>query len=152
MAKEALSDNTVAFGRAVLLATDALDMSAEGAFWLFDRGDKEWRYFLITSLFGRIDPREVYLALNDALAKILSEPETEDFGLYIADPHEGFVASLLDQFETDRYVSEPVRKTVKIDGKRIKAVIYRLAPPLEESEAKRVQRRFRQSCRNLAAA
>lgn len=65
---------------------------------------------------------------------MLSEQETEDFELYIADPHEGFVESLLTQFETDPYVSEPVRKTVKIDGKRVRAIIYRLASGLKKAK------------------
>jgi hypothetical protein len=71
MAALTLSTDDVTFGRAVLLATDALGMRAEGAFWLYDSREVKWRYFLITSLFNSLGSREIYQRLNGAL---VSEP------------------------------------------------------------------------------
>ena len=51
MAKRKIPPDDLAFGRAVLLATDALKMSAEGAFWIRYSGESRWRYFIVTSLF-----------------------------------------------------------------------------------------------------
>ncbi len=152
MAKRLLSNNEIAFGRAILLATDSLDMSTEGAFWLYDEEDDEWRYFLVTSLFGRIDPREIYACLNEALAKKLSEHETEDFNLYITDSNDKLVVGLREHIKTGPYVSEPKETTISIDGKNVAAWVYRLTSRLEQSEAKRAQRRFRRSCRVVAEA
>lgn len=152
MATKTLSQDEIALGRAVLLATDALDMNAEGAFWLYDKEDDEWRFFLVTSLFSRLDPREVYLCLNEALTKKLSAKEVENLRLYIAAPNESLVRHLRKQIKTAMHVSEPQSKTVTIDGTRLKTFVYRLAAGLKIDQAKRVQRRFRKSCRALAAA
>jgi hypothetical protein len=151
MAIKTLSKDELALGRAILLATDALDMDAEGAFWLHDKKDDEWRFFLVTSLFSRIDPREVYLCLNQALTKILSAKEVENFRLYIATPNEDFVQHLRKQIRTATHVSTPLSKKVTIDGDRLEACFYRLAKGLNIDQAKRVQRRFRKSCREIAA-
>ena len=152
MASRILSQDDIALGRAVLLATEALSMNAEGALWLYDRKDDEWRYFLITSIFDRLDPREVYLCLNEALSKILSAKEASDLRLYIAAPSESMVTQLQKQIRTGAHVSEPQKKTVTIDGIRMQAFVYRLAARLETDQAKRTQRRFRRSCREVAAA
>jgi len=79
MAARALSRDDLAFGRAVLLATDTLDMGAEGAFWLRDIDQKEWRFFLVTSLFERLGPTKLYLRLNEFFEKRLSSNEAQDF-------------------------------------------------------------------------
>lgn len=152
MATKTLSADELALGRAVLLATDSLGMSAEGAFWLYDGRDDEWRYFLVTSLFSRLDPREIYLCLNEALMKKLSENEIQNFRLYIAEPNENLVECLRNQIETRPFVSEPKGMFVEIEGKRTKTFVYRLAAGMHQDEARRVQRRFRQSCKVLAAA
>jgi hypothetical protein len=143
VAAKALSHDEVAFGRAVLLATDAAGMSAEGAFWLFDRGDGVWHYFLVTSLFTRVGPREIYLRLNELFAKRLSEREAAGFNFYIAEPNEKLIVDLRGQIETEPYASEPKSKTVVVNGKRVRACVYRLAPRLDDAAAKTVHRRFR---------
>jgi len=127
-------------------------MSAEGAFWLYDNRDEKWRYFLVSTLFGRINSRELYLRLNEALSKTLSERETQDFLLYIASPSEKFVRDIRGHIKTDRHTSDPKSATVKIGGKMVKAWIYRLATQLNENTAKRVQRRFRRRTNELKAA
>ena len=151
MAAKLLSSDEIALGRAVLLATDTLAMNAEGALWLYDKQDDEWRFFLVTSLFERIDPREVYVCLNEALAKILSEKEADDLRLYIAAPTEELVKQLLGQITTASRVTEPQHIKVRVNGKHTDAFVYRLARGLAADQAKSVQRRFRRSCRELAA-
>lgn len=152
MASKVLSPNEIALGRAVLLATDALDMHAEGAFWLYDKKDDEWRYFLVTSLFGRIDPREVYFCLNEAFAKILSQQESIDLRLYMAAPTEELIGELLKQVSTPIWVSEPKHVKVTINKKNTEAIVYRLAEKLATDKARKIQRKFRRSCREISAA
>ena len=151
MAAKAISQDEIVLGRAVLLATDALDMNAEGAFWLYDKQDDEWRFFLVTSMFERIDPREVYVCLNEALAQKLSEKEAIDLRLYIAAPNERLIKTLRRQLTTKHHVSEPRHIKVRINNKTTEAVVYRLADELAIDQAKKTQRRFRQSCREIAA-
>lgn len=152
MAAQKLPRNVIAFGRAVLLATDALGMSAEGAFWLHDPKDDEWRYFLVTSLFERLGPREIYLRLNDALVKMLSEREMEEFTLYLAGPKDKFIREIYDQVATLSHASEPKARRVHVVGKKADAWIYRLASRASEDQAKISQRRFRRLCAELQPA
>ena len=94
MAVRSIHAADIAFGRAVLLATDALGLSAEGAFWLYDSEDREWRYFLATSLFNTLGSREIYLRLNQALSKKLSERETQRFQIFMGSPNESLVRAV----------------------------------------------------------
>lgn len=150
MAAQTLSRDAVAFGRAVLLATDALDMAVEGAFWMYDPEDDQWRFFLVTSLVDRMGPREIYQRLNEAFAKKLSESEARDFTLYIASPADKLVKELRRSFRSGPQVSEPVEIDAKINGEQTPVCAYRLASGLDEDEAKRVQRRFRRRVNELA--
>ncbi|HUK06696.1 MAG TPA: hypothetical protein VLX09_02410 [Stellaceae bacterium] len=146
MAVKALRRDQIAFGRAVLLATDSVGMAAEGALWLYDRKDDTWRYFLVTSLLGRIGGREIYLRLNEALTKKLSEHETIDFMFYIASPDDQLIEKLRSRFQTARYASDPKRSN------RPQVCIYRLAPRMDDGAVKTTQRRFRRESRELATA
>jgi hypothetical protein len=152
MATQTLQATDLAFGRAVLLVTDSLGMSAEGAFWLYDGRDKEWRYFLITSLFGQVETSEIYLRLNEAMNKKLSERESEDFMIYITSPKEHMAKVIRSQVSTTRYASEPISKSIKIGGRSEKAWIYRMAPVLRQKETKLARHRFSRLSRELIAA
>lgn len=151
MVTRPLSENDLAFGRAILLATDTLGMSAEGAFWLYDSDDKEWRYFLVTSLYGQIGPRGIYLRLNEALTKKLSEHEMSDFMIYLVSPNDGLAKSFR-KVRTSPHASEATQFLVKIDDHTERAVVYRMAPPLGQKETKLAGRRFSKRSRELAAA
>jgi hypothetical protein len=152
MAAQALPRDNIAFGRAVLLATDALGMSAEGAFWIHDPKDDQWRYFLVTSLFDKLGPREMFLRLNDALTRMLSEREMQEFTLYLASPSEKFIRSVRAQVSTMAHASEPKMARVKIAARRVPAWIYRLASEGDAQQIKLSQRRFRRLCAELQPA
>lgn len=152
MAARTLSQDELAFGRAVLLATDALGMSAEGAFWLRYTRSREWHYFLVTSLLDSVGPRGIYLRLNEALAKKLSERETRTFMFYIASPNERLVRNIRARVLTDAHASEPTRVKLALGSRRAEAWVYRLAGSMNETEAKLAQRRFRRRYNELMAA
>jgi hypothetical protein len=152
MAAKALSRDDLALGRLVLLATDAIGMAAEGAFWLYDREDAKWRYFLISTLFEKMGPRELYLKLNEALSKTLSEREARDFSIYIASPKERLAKNVGAEIKTSAYASEPVSVKVRIGNRSVAAWIYRFATRLDDRAANRVRRRFAQRTKELAAA
>ena len=142
MATRLLSRDDLTFGRAILLATDALGMSAEGAFWLFDHAEETWRFFLITSLFNRVGPRETYLRLDRALQEILSEHEIEDFSLFIADPNEALAKKMYGRVQTTPHASEPHEVKIKLNGQTERAFIYRMAGGLSEKQVGLARRRF----------
>ena len=152
MAKNEILAEDLAFGRAVLLATDALKMSAEGAFWIKYGGEDRWRYFIVTSLFDSMGPREIYLRLNKALAKKLSEKETKSFDIFMAGPHEAFLRKFPRSVRTAHYASEPFHVSVGVDEKKADVWVYRFARGMDERFTKRTERRFKREVSELLAA
>ena len=152
MAKAALRKSDIAFGRAVLLATDALGMSAEGAFWTKFQDEDRWRFFLVTSLFDSMGPREIYLRLNTALAKKLSERETREFGLFMASPREAFLREFPKSICTPPYASEPFDASVTISGQPAELCVYRLCKGMDKVRVKSAERKFKKEVRTLLAA
>ena len=152
MADRSLSSDDVAFGRAILLATDALGMQAEGAFWLYDGNDKKWEYFLITSLFNTIGPHEIYMRLNRALEKKLSERETKNFHIFTGAPTERLVRLVRDALSTEPYASEPRECAIVLNSKEARVVVYRMAAPADEPTVRRAKVRFRRLSNELIAA
>ena len=143
MVAKSLSRNKIAFGRAALLATDSVGMSAEGAFWLYDDKEKVWRFFFVTSLFDKIGPREIYLRLNRSLSRKLSAREAKNFAFYISDPKDKFVKELYKHVHTTVHASEAIETSFGANGHRIKAHVYRMAPKMPGEKVKLAQRRFR---------
>jgi hypothetical protein len=152
MALTALSRDDLAFGRAVLLATDALGMSAEGAFWLGKAGAKSWKFFLVTSLLHTMGPRDIYLRLNQALAKKLSERETREFSYYIAGPEEPLVSAVRGYYASSSVASDPVKVDFVLDGEGCVAWVYRMADPLADQQTKKARRQFQDRVRGLLVA
>lgn len=143
MAARALSRDELAFGRAVLLATDSVGLSPEGAFWLWDSEKRRWDYFLVTSMFNRIGAREMYLRLHDVLREKLSDVEAREFTFYIADPNEALIGEVKKLVATKGYVSEPQHFDLTLDGRNTKVVVYRMAGELRGKSAERAERVFR---------
>lgn len=152
MATASLSDNDLAFGRAVLLATDALGMSAEGAIWIRFKDEDRWRFFLITSLFDSMGPREIYLKLNRALVKKLSERETKSFEIFMAGPREAFLRNLRKTIHTPAYASEPFKASVDMNGQATDVWVYRFSDGMDKDLAKKAERRFKKIVNDLLAA
>ncbi|MGF1629156.1 MAG: hypothetical protein ACFCUT_06765 [Kiloniellaceae bacterium] len=152
MAAGALSRDKVAFGRAVLLATDSVGLSPEGAFWIWDAEEARWDYFLVTSLFDELGGRELYLRLFKVLKEKLSEVETRDFTFYIAGPDEGLIKKVRDQVATSDHVSEPKSVEFDLEGKRTKVVAYRMAGGHGEKSVRRAKRVFRRLSDEFVAA
>ena len=127
-------------------------MCAEGAFWLYDTADGEWRYFLITSLFNVLGSREIYLRLNKALEKKLSERETRRFNLFIGSPKESLVATVRAIVTTSIYASDPTEIWVDLNSEHTRAIVYRMASPVGDDAARRAKARFRKLSNQLIAA
>lgn len=152
MAFRTLSGNDIAFGRAVLLATDSVGMSVEGAFWLYDYVDERWRYFLVTSLFDKIKPRTMFQKLNKILVEKLSEHEAREFDLYIATPNDPFVHKIRKHIQTSGHASEPHELRVSIDSHEVPAHVYRMTGGHTEKQVSKSKRRFNRLYRELVPA
>lgn len=127
-------------------------MSAEGAFWLFDGRAQAWRFFLVTSLFDQIGPRAIYLRLNEALKKKLSETETKSFMVYLGSPRENLAKAIRVQCPTAAQASEVTKLSLKLDGRRQQTWVYRMAPQMSETAAKLAQSRFTRLYKEIMAA
>jgi hypothetical protein len=152
MATHTIQNNELGLGRAILLATDTVGMSCEGAFWLFDPAEEKWLYFLVTSFVEYMGPRKVYLALNDALERKLSPKEMEDFEILIIRPGDKLVRELRKHIKTDRVTTEPRSIEIPWNDGSTTAIVYRMAPALNEPKAKSAQKRFRRLSNQLAFA
>ena len=142
MASKALSKDDLAFGRVVLLATDVLGLSAEGAFWIRFSRRAEWKFFLVTSLMHTLGPREIYIRLNESLKKQLSDRETKDFNIYIADPGEAVVKKVREYISTERFASDPLKASFKFDDRQADIFVYRMSSDLSPIETRAAKRRF----------
>jgi hypothetical protein len=152
MAEKALPRHALTFGRAVLLASDAAGMKPEGAFWLHDSQDGEWRYFLVSSLLERIGSREIFLKLGQALEHRLSQQELENFSFLIVSPNDGIVKAVRKQIRTTAINSESAEVSVAFRGARLSAHVYRLAAGMDERARETTVRRFRREFNELQLA
>jgi hypothetical protein len=152
MAQEALRNDQLGLGRAILLATDAAGMDCEGAFWIQDTEDHTWRYFLVTSFIEHMGPRKIYLLLNRVLERKISETEMQNFEIFLCRPKDRLVKELRKQVRTDVAATEPRQVSVKWNGHSQNGVVYRMrATPLDEVEIRNAQRRFRRISGKLVA-
>ena len=152
MVPKRISQNDLGFGRAVLLATDTLGMSVEGAFWLYDSEAKDWQFYLVTSLLDRIGPRKIYMRLDKALQQKLSEHEIESFSFFIASPREMLVKTMRKKVKTGPHASAPVESGLALNGEKLHAVVYRMASGLSEPQLSTAQRRFSRLYNQLVPA
>ena len=134
MAARTIPADEIAFGRALLLVTDALGMRAEGAFWLYDSREDKWRYFLITSLFNSLGSREIYLRQVH-----ITQLRTA-------------VNAVRAAVTTDIYASVPRTVPVNLDRERTKAIVYRLADPADARRVRLAKARFRKLSNEMRAA
>jgi hypothetical protein len=152
MAEKTLSRNALAFGRAVLLASDAAGLKPEGAFWLYDSKDEEWRYFLVSSLLERIGSYEIFLKLRQALEQRLSAQEVDDFPFYLASPNDGISKAIRKEVSTNLVSSEISEVSARFRGGKIPAFVYRLAEEMNERDRESTVRQFRRGFNELQMA
>lgn len=142
MAAQEIQRDNLELGRQVLLVTDLLGMSVEGAFWYYNSDDGEWDYFLVTSLLARIGPKRIFEKLEDILRKVISEEEIHDFRILIADPQEPFVKAVKSAADTQPLASRPQKVRIKMNGHTGPAYIYRMSKNLSDTQAKSAERRL----------
>jgi hypothetical protein len=148
MATGPISQDELALGRVILLATDSIGMDCEGACWLYDQEDG-WRFYLITSLLASLGPREIYLLLEESLAKKVSRAECSNIAIYIATPNDYLVKKIGKLIQTDAYSTVPRKISFDHDGSAADAIVYRLSAKMSESATRSAGRRFKKMSRQL---
>jgi len=152
MAQDKIETDKLVLGRLILLATDSVGMACEGAFWLFHPEDRQWRFYIITSLLETVGPRVIYLFLNNILEKKLSAEETNEIDLYIGSPSDHLVKNLRKQIRTDTNSTFPHELEVDVEGTLCPAIVYRLAPRMSEHATRTAGRRFKKMSREVVGA
>jgi hypothetical protein len=142
MAKEAILPNNLGLGRVVLLATDSVGMACEGAFWIYDNEEAQWQFYLVTSMIDAMGPRQIYLLLDKALSKRLSEEEVENFTIYVTSPTDPLARLISKQISTDRRATVPMSLELMDESKPMTVIVYRLSTGLQERQIKKAQKRF----------
>lgn len=151
MAREHLSEELKEAGLALLLATDSLGLSAQGAMWVYSPLLQDWRYYLVTSLVDTAGRRKTYQLLIKAfeLGEFPSEMTVED--VHLGSPHDAFFNLVSRVIHADNSIvtfSNCRFNDVEFDG-----VIYRSvrgAP--REKEAVAIEKRFTRTIKELERA
>jgi hypothetical protein len=148
MVREHLSQKLKDAGRQLLATTDALEMQAQGAMWLYDHVLHDWRYYLVTSLVDTIGRRKTYRLLLEAVETVALPHE-----MTIEDVHLGSPAD--DLF---RFVSQVVRvkggqtefRNCVFNGLQFDGVIYRSVTEVPSAkQAERIEKRFAKRVKDL---
>lgn len=148
MATQPLTEELLSAGRKFLATTDELRVGAEGAAWLFDPVDENWRFFLVTSLIDELGPRELYETLSKVFRKVMPELPISMFAVYLASPSDKPFRVL-----RDRGIGVTESGNVNVDGWRFDYV-YRAGGAPSEIDRPQIDvaLEFRRRARDLLAA
>jgi hypothetical protein len=134
------------------LATDAAGMQPEGAYWIYDRDEGRWLFFLVTSLFHHIGPRHIFGRINKILSEVFSESEARDFVYYVTSPEDEIVKKIMANVRTGTYSTTPWETEVDVTGQKTPVVVYRMCRGMTDNQAKSARRRFGRFYRALVTA
>lgn len=152
MADRHLSKELKSAGLKLLEATDALDMQAQGAMWVYSHLLQDWRYYLVTSLVDSIGRRKTYRLLLDAFERVEFPKEMTIEDVHLGSPSDQFfraISSLIRmpgaggiaQFENC------LLNEVQFDG-----VIYRAVKDIPtDRQAEQIEKRFQRRVKDLIA-
>jgi hypothetical protein len=148
MARNNLPQELIDAGQQLLATTDALDMQAQGAMWIFDHVLQDWRFYLVTSLVDTLGRRKTYGLLLDAFESV-SLPRD----MTIEDVHLGSPSD-----ELFRFISSFIRaengvtkfENCMFNNMRFDGVIYRsVVETPTQSQSERIQKRFSKRVKDL---
>lgn len=149
MVRHHLSKQLKEAGRELLEATDALDMQAQGAMWIYHHALEEWRYYLVTSLVDTIGRRKTYRLLLDVFEHVKLPKEMTIEDVHLGSPNDAFfqlvsqmvgIQGAIVEFENCLF------NEVSFDG-----VVYRsVRSPPPPKEAERIEKRFQKRVKELS--
>jgi hypothetical protein len=144
-----LSKQLIEAGIELLGATDALDMQAQGAMWIYHHALEEWRYYLVTSLVDTIGRRKTYRLLLDVFEQINFPKEMTIEDVHLGSPSEPFfqlVSQVVGIKDGVVEFKNCLFNDVKFDG-----IVYRsVRSPPPPNEAERIEKRFQKRVKDLS--
>lgn len=135
----------------IVEAADLVELRPEGALWLYEAEEKEWRFYLVTSLLEEKGPLWVYRKMLQAFSKVDFPKEVDKLSLRLCSPREPAMAHLAATYkvsESHIVVINSQINDVTIDG----ALIYRLLPPRPRKQVLDNVVRFERRVEQLMAA
>jgi hypothetical protein len=149
---ERLSEQLKAAGQQLLDATDALEMQAQGAMWIYNQSLNDWRFYLVTSLVDSIGRRKTYQHLIDAFESLSFPKEMTVADVYLGSPNDELfrlVSSIMNLSAGKGYweVENCLFNKTLFNG-----VIYRsvAGPPPTKAEASSIEKRFAKRVKDLS--
>lgn len=151
MVKRHLSEDMKSAGLKLLAQTDALDMKAQGAMWLYSGALEDWRYYLVTSLVDTVGRRKTYRLLLDVFDRVTLPSEMSIEDVHLGSPNDPFFHLVSSVVRADNSIVQFENCTfndVKFDG-----VVYRsLQSPPTSAEAARIDKKFQMKVRRLVSS
>jgi len=152
MAQRPLSEELKAAGLRLLKATDALDMQAQGAMWIYNDLRQDWRYYLVTSLVDTIGRRKTYRLLLDAFDRVEFPNEMTIEDVHLGSPSDAFFRTIssairISGAENIAQFENCIFNDVRFDG-----VIYRAVKDVPTArQAEQIEKRFQKRVKDLVA-
>ncbi|MFG1187612.1 hypothetical protein [Xanthobacter aminoxidans] len=152
MAAQDLPIDLIDAGAAVLAATDALAMQAQGAMWIFDHSLGDWRYYLVTSLVDTIGRRKTYKLLIDIFEKIgVPESMTID-DVHLGSPSDPFFKMISSIARIDGGGNVVFQNCI-LNGIIFDGIIYRSVKTTpDQKEAERIEKKFSKRVKDMVRA
>ncbi|WP_068876890.1 MULTISPECIES: hypothetical protein [unclassified Phenylobacterium] len=138
----------------MLDATDALNMSAQGAMWIYSHALGDWRYYLVTSLVDSIGRRKTYKLLVDAFERLDLPEEMTVEDVHLGSPSDPLFQAISGAIGVPPGVrGEFTLKDCSINGLQFDGMIYRsdMRPTLPK-DAARIERAFERKVREVTRA
>jgi hypothetical protein len=150
--RDHLSEELIEAGRQLLLATDGLNLQAQGAMWIYSHELGDWRYYLVTSLVDTVGRRETYKYLirifDAAEPKGLFPKELTVQDIHLGSPADEYFQRISSGVSV---VQGPVQvKDCIINGIKFDGVIYRAVTHVPSSgEARKIEKQFSRKMKGI---
>ncbi|WP_237355391.1 hypothetical protein [Xanthobacter sp. YC-JY1] len=152
MAAQDLPIDLIDSGAAILAATDALAMQAQGAMWIFDHSLNDWRYYLVTSLVDTIGRRKTYKLLIDIFEKISVPDSMTVDDVHLGSPSDPFFRMISSIVRVDGG-GQVAFQNCNINGILFDGIIYRAVKSVpDQKEAERIERKFSKRVKDMVRA
>ncbi|MGH6728174.1 MAG: hypothetical protein ACREB8_16770 [Pseudolabrys sp.] len=149
MVRRNLSEELKKAGHQLLLATDALDMQAQGAMWVYSQALQDWRYYLVTSLVDSIGRRKTYRLLLNVFERVEFPKDMTIEDIHLGSPNESFfqLVSKVMRVEGGTIASF---EDCKFNNVSFNGIVYRAVRSIpSKREAERIEKRFQKKVKDL---
>lgn len=152
MAERPLSEELKAAGLRLLKATDALDMQAQGAMWVYSHQHQDWKYYLVTSLVDSIGRRKTYRLLLDAFDRVEFPSEMTIEDVHLGSPSDAFFRTISSVVRVSGAESIAQFENCTFNEVSFDGIIYRAVKDVPTArQAEQIEKRFQKRVKDLVA-